>query len=121
MIPDGESEAKAAAQRAGEELELCVEPHKRRIVYGPVAVRARAQVCYLAQIIADGPQRGVSVELALEGIAERYGSEGDGRKRLYLLVGELRRAVEPLGLRVERIGRVPGVNLGRLQLVREKS
>jgi hypothetical protein len=103
---------------AGERAELKVEPRKKKIVCGPVAVRARFQVCYLAQMILDGPDRGVPVERAIEALAYRYGSECDERNRLNQLVGELRAAVEPLGWDVERIGGLPGVNLGRVRLNR---
>ena len=113
MSADGESRTEA-----GELPELQVEPRKKKIVCGPVAVRARFQVCYLAQVILDGPDRGVAVERAIEALAHRYGSECDERNRVNQLVGELRAAVKPLGWDVERIGGVPGVNLGRVRLIR---
>ena len=113
MSADGES-----LTEAREWPELQVETRKKKIVCGPVAARARSQVCYLAQVILDGPDRGVPVERAIEALAYRYGSECDERNRLNQLVGELRAAVKPLGWDVERIGGVPGVNLGRVRLIR---
>lgn len=96
--------------------ELRVDLGRKVIRCGVTAVRARTQVCYLARMLLDGPDRGVTVERALMEFGQRFGTECEERNRLNQLVGELRLAVGPLGWNVERIGGLPAVNLGRVRL-----
>jgi hypothetical protein len=98
--------------------DLRVDLGAKTITCGPEAVRARRQVCYLADILLHGPDRGVTVESAIEAIGQQFRSDCSPRGRLNQLVGELRLAIQPLGWDVERIGGVPKVNLGRVRLVR---